>query len=98
MKILRRLAIIFFVLTLLLAFSPVAFVTAQTDPVEQCAQGVQLYRDGKEDEALPLLEAGFAGRDGATFTDLNELGRCASFLGNIRGDIGDVLVEDFSHG
>ena len=50
---------------------------AQEDPVKQCAEGVQLFRDGQVMEALPLLEAGFAGRDVAEFTNPEELGRCA---------------------
>jgi hypothetical protein len=44
----------------------------ETDPVVQCAEGVQLYLDGQAGEALPLLEAGFAGRDGINFDNLDD--------------------------
>ena len=40
--------------------------------------------DGREAEARPLLEAGFAGRDKATFAAPNDLGLCALVLGLLR--------------
>jgi len=59
------------------------------DPVAQCADGVQLFFDGRASEALPLLEAGFAARDRVTFTNPDDLGMCALALGRLRDDIGD---------
>ena len=32
---------------------------AQDDPVAQCAEGIELFLDGRATEAAPLLEAGF---------------------------------------
>ena len=59
------------------------------DPVAQCAEGDRLFREGKATEALPLLEAGFAGREEATFDDPNSLGICALALGLLRDGAGD---------
>jgi CHAT domain-containing protein/tetratricopeptide (TPR) repeat protein len=59
------------------------------DPVTQCAEGVQLYLDGDYTEALPLLEAGFIGRDQATFANPDDLGTCALILGRLRDDTGN---------
>jgi tetratricopeptide (TPR) repeat protein len=50
---------------------------------------VQLFLDGQASEALPLLEAGFAGRERVTFASLDDLGMCALALGGLRDDIGD---------
>ena len=62
---------------------------AQDDPVAQCAEGVQLYLDGRAAEAVPLLEAGFAGRDTAEFVDPDDLGLCALVLGLLLDNTGD---------
>jgi CHAT domain-containing protein/tetratricopeptide (TPR) repeat protein len=61
----------------------------EDDPAAQCAAGVQLFLDGKAAEALPLLEAGFAGREEATFGDPADLGQCALDLGALRNQTGD---------
>ena len=37
-------------------------------------RGVDLFDDSKPSETLPLLEAGFTGRENATFADPNDLG------------------------
>jgi tetratricopeptide (TPR) repeat protein/CHAT domain-containing protein len=60
------------------------------DPVAQCAQGVKLFEDDKDAEALPLLEAGFANRNQAIFADPNDLGTCALVLGLSRKAKGDL--------
>lgn len=52
----------------------------EDNPVVQCAEGVQLLLDGQYAEALSLLEAGFAGREGVTFDDPDDLGICAPAL------------------
>ena len=57
---------------------------AQDDPVAQCAAGVKLLLDGETDNARPLLEAGFAGRDTAEFVTPDDLGLCALVLGVVR--------------
>lgn len=62
---------------------------AQDDPVAQCAQGVQLFLDGRAMEANPLLEAGFAARDAAEFANPDDLGMCALVLGLVRDSIGN---------
>jgi tetratricopeptide (TPR) repeat protein len=51
---------------------------SQTDPTLQCAEGVQLFLDGKAVEAQPLLEAGFAGRSQAKLANPDDLGSCES--------------------
>lgn len=57
------------------------------DAATQCAEGVRLYQSGgKVDQALPLLEAGFANRANATFADPDVEGQCALALGIIRSD------------
>lgn len=71
---------------LILAWQPpvgAAWVT-QDDPAAQCERGVQLYLEGRYAEAMPLLEAGFVGRDGARFAYRNDLGKCALALGAVR--------------
>lgn len=67
------------------AASPVA----QADPVRQCAEGVWLFQIGRWEEARPLLEAGFAGRNTARFATPDDLGLCALMAGRIRYDAGD---------
>jgi CHAT domain-containing protein/Tfp pilus assembly protein PilF len=62
---------------------------ARDDPVAQCAQGVELFYAGQDEEALPLLEAGFAGREEATFADPDDLGVCALSLGGLRQNQGE---------
>lgn len=59
------------------------------DPAAQCAEGYRLFLDWQHIEALPLLEAGFSGRESATFDDLDDLGRCALALGVLRRNTGD---------
>lgn len=54
------------------------------DPCAQCAEGAQLFMDGRYAEALPLLEAGFAGREKTTCADPDDMGICAAVLGFIR--------------
>ncbi len=61
----------------------------QADPATQCAEGVKLFADGRAAEALPLLEAGFAGREGVTFANPDDLGRCALALGLVRANTGN---------
>ena len=55
----------------------------------QCAEGVQLFLDGKVVEAFPLLEAGFAGRESATFANLDDEGICALALGKLHHGFGN---------
>lgn len=81
------------VIALILASGPLSHrVLAQTppppegEPAAQCAEGERLYLDGQGTKALPLLEAGFAERENATFTDPDDLGRCALALGILRAD------------
>lgn len=64
---------------------------AQGDPAAQCKQGVQLSRERRASEALPLLEAGFAGRNQATFTGSDDMALCALALGRLRKDQGDAV-------
>jgi CHAT domain-containing protein/tetratricopeptide (TPR) repeat protein len=61
----------------------------QTDPAAQCVEGVRLFDAGRAAEARPPLEAGFAGREGATFAKPDDLGRCAVALGVLRDHAGD---------
>ncbi len=61
----------------------------QDDPAAQCAEGVQLFREGNAAEALPLLEAGFANREQATFANLYDLEMCALALGRLRNRSGN---------
>ena len=87
---------VLWLMTLLILGMPVSSVSAsvssiiQEDPVKQCAEGVQLFLDGQVMEALPLLEAGFAGRDVAEFTNPEELGQCAWALGLARNGTSDL--------
>jgi len=53
----------------------------ENGPVEQCAQGVQLNAEGKHDEAIPLLEAGYNNRELAHFPNQDDLGMCVAALG-----------------
>jgi len=53
------------------------------DPATQCADGLQLFNNGKSAEALPLLEAGFTNREKAHFAHPNDLGACALALGTV---------------
>jgi hypothetical protein len=59
------------------------------DPVAQCAEGVWSFRHRNYAQALPLLEAGFAGREQAMFADPDDLGRCALALGLLHDDTGN---------
>lgn len=59
------------------------------DPVAQCDEGTQLAVGGRPDEALPLLEAGFAARESVTFADPNDEGYCALILGQLRSNFGN---------
>ena len=61
----------------------------QADPVRQCAEGVELFFADEADAALPLLEAGFANRDNASFFLPRDLGRCTLALGFLRHNGGD---------
>jgi CHAT domain-containing protein/uncharacterized protein HemY len=61
----------------------------QSDPATQCAEGVSLFEEGKDAEALPLLEAGFAAEELATFANPDDLGHCALALGQLRNDTGN---------
>jgi hypothetical protein len=60
------------------------------DPVRQCAEGLELFLQGKRTEALPLLEAGFHGREKASFADPEDLGYCALALGILRHSTGNL--------
>jgi len=62
-----------------------------SDPVQQCAEGVQLFLDSKYDEAFPLLEAGFAHRSEVVFPNPNDLGYCAMAFGRIHIDRGEYI-------
>jgi tetratricopeptide (TPR) repeat protein len=86
----RRSAIVIMLIARLLANIPStnAAPKHQADSVARCAKGVQLYLEGQLAEALPLLEAGFAGRKGATFPDPDDLGSCALALGYLREGTG----------
>jgi tetratricopeptide (TPR) repeat protein len=55
--------------------------TSQSDPPSQCAKGVELYKDGKVLEASLLLEDGFANRNKGTFSNPEQVGECALYLG-----------------
>jgi CHAT domain-containing protein/tetratricopeptide (TPR) repeat protein len=63
---------------------------AQVNPVVQFAEADRLLRQGRVSEALPLLEAVFAGREEAVFADPNDLGRCALVLGQLRAETGNL--------
>jgi CHAT domain-containing protein/tetratricopeptide (TPR) repeat protein len=68
--------------TLLLPAAPThAGPARQDDPTAQCAEGVRLVNQGQPAEALPLLAAGFAGREHATFDNPADLMNCAMSLG-----------------
>ena len=58
-------------------------------PAAQCVEGMELFRDGQNAEALPLLEAGFAGRESATFANPDDEGKCTLALGILRDNIGN---------
>lgn len=78
-------------LACLLAATPPAAPAApagQDDPAAQCAEGLRRFDEGKSSEALPLLEAGFAGRERATFPHPDDLGDCALILGRLRNEYG----------
>lgn len=79
------------VLAALLASLSTAYAAParQGDPAVQCAEGVRLFEAGQKAEALPLLEAGFAGRAQAAFAGLDDLGRCAMDLGWLRNAAGN---------
>ena len=62
----------------------------QADPIALCEEGVRLFLNDQVSEAMPLLEAGFAGRDSADFTDPDDLGACALVLGILRYNNGDL--------
>jgi tetratricopeptide (TPR) repeat protein len=77
-------------LVLLLTGQPAsAAPLSQADPAAQCAEGVKLFNNGQKAEALPLLEAGFAGRETATFATPDDEGICALALGLLRNETGD---------
>jgi tetratricopeptide (TPR) repeat protein len=61
----------------------------QSDPAALCEEGVRLFLDNSDAEALPLLEAGFADRENADFTDPDDLGLCALALGLLRDNTGN---------
>ena len=61
----------------------------QAEPVESCAKGIQLFDEGKNTEALPLLESGFTNRKKAIFAQPENMGRCALALGLLHHKIGD---------
>src|SRR5215217_5068366 len=69
------------VLSNAIAWSAPAF---QSDPAAQCAEGVRSYLAGNHVEARPWLEAGFTGRDLASFANPNDLGLCALFVGQLK--------------
>lgn len=52
-----------------------------SDPVQQCAKGIELFLSESSAEALSLLEAGFENRSSGDFTDPKVLGDCALLLG-----------------
>ncbi|MBC8162004.1 MAG: tetratricopeptide repeat protein [Roseiflexaceae bacterium] len=90
-----------------LGLSPAhATPAAQSDPAQQCAEGSKLFFDGKREQALPLLEAGFSARATANF-DPQALGVCALQLGFLREQAGkrseaqtayQVALESFRAG
>jgi tetratricopeptide (TPR) repeat protein len=63
---------------------PVSAAPVQEEAVTQCAKGVQLYDQEKYDDALPLLETGFSGRENIIFSDINDLGICSYKLGLLK--------------
>jgi CHAT domain-containing protein/predicted negative regulator of RcsB-dependent stress response len=89
---LRYWLLVFFVLLLLLTLAPPVSAEPlgqEDDPATLCAEGVELAIDGQHAEALPLLEAGFAGREEGNFVDPDDLGVCAVFLGILLYNTGD---------
>ena len=79
----RLLTCVTFLMTLwLLTGSPTTAAPQpqEDDPAAQCAEGVQLFLNERTAESVPLLEAGFAGRERATFANLDYLGQCALAL------------------
>ncbi len=68
----------------------VTTAAAQDDPATQCTEGIQLFFAGQAAEALPLLEAGFAAREHATFAQPDNLGSCALALGLLREGTDDL--------
>ncbi|MCL4298821.1 MAG: tetratricopeptide repeat protein [Anaerolineae bacterium] len=55
----------------------------------QCRMGTALFLSGKAAEAIPLLEAGIAHREQATFANSDDLGFCALALGWLRDGKGN---------
>ena len=88
MNNLKLLPIIAIILACVLAL-PTPTHAFQTDPAAQCAEGLQLFWDGKTAEALSLLEESFAGREKAAFVSLDYEGSCVLTLGFLRDDLGN---------
>ncbi|MDL1942395.1 DUF2225 domain-containing protein [Chloroflexi bacterium CFX2] len=63
----------------------------QADPVTQCLEGVNLFNQGRDAEALPLLQSGFVARENAVFTSQIDLGKCALALGMLSKDRDSAL-------
>jgi tetratricopeptide (TPR) repeat protein len=80
-------------LLLLLTFTPVSATPLRQEgnSAELCEEGVAMFRNGQHAEALPLLEAGFAGREAEEFADPDDLGMCALVLGRLRDNTGDRI-------
>lgn len=64
-------------LILFLVVSTSEILAQNPSSEEQCLLGINLHEEGKIDEALPLLEAGYTSRGESTFSDPVVLGRCA---------------------
>jgi len=77
--------IILLIVIICLLIMPNTYVFAQDkDPVTLCIKGITLFFDDRPNEALPYLEAGFAGLENANFPDINDMGLCAVALGLLR--------------
>lgn len=85
----RRFLWLLLLLIMWIADPCVAELPSQKDAAAQCAWGVELFLAGDVRAALPLLEAGFAGRNGASFAQPDDLGKCSLVLGALRNRRGD---------
>lgn len=85
------LSLVALVTTLFLAAAPAQAQTPPPTPAEQCAEGVKLAEAGKQAEALPLLQAGYDGRNQGEFADPGNLINCALWLGITLNGAGEWL-------
>lgn len=69
----------------------------EVNPEEQCREGVALYDRGNHQEALPLLEAGYLGRERGAFVFPDVLGFCALDYGLLTQQVnGEEALEAYA--